>query len=130
MDIRRIIPNISSNKMNESKEFYLNFLGLNIVMDMHWVVTFASPSNPTAQINIVKSDAQFLKNGHVTIRIEASDVDSLYEKAKRLKYEITYPITNEPRGPVRRFWVRDPNGVTINLMTHIDNDEQNQKKIE
>jgi hypothetical protein len=48
--------------MNKSKEFYLNFLGLNIEMDMHWVVTFASQSNPTAQINIVKSDAQFLTN--------------------------------------------------------------------
>jgi predicted enzyme related to lactoylglutathione lyase len=118
MDIRRIIPNISSNKMDESKEFYLNFLGLNIVMDMHWVVTFASLSNPTAQINIVKSDNQFSSNDHVTITIEVSDVDSLYEKAKESGYEITYPITNETWGPVRRFWVRDPNGITINLMAH------------
>lgn len=119
MDIRRIIPNISSNKMDESQEFYLNFLGLTIVMDMHWVVTFASPSNPTAQINIVKSDNQFSSNDHVTITIEVSDIDSLYEKANQLGYEITYPITNEPWGPVRRFWVKDPNGITINLMAHI-----------
>jgi predicted enzyme related to lactoylglutathione lyase len=127
MDIRRIIPNISSNNMDESKEFYLNFLGLNMVMDMHWVITFASPTNPTAQINIVKSDLQFSTNDHVTITIEVSDVDSLYEKAKQHKYEITYPITNEPWG-VRRFWVRDPNGVTINLMTHIVNSEESKAK--
>jgi hypothetical protein len=72
-------------------------------MDMHWVVTFASQSNPTAQINIVKSDVQFLTNDHVTITIEVSDVDNFYEKAKQLKYEITYPITNEPCGSVRSF---------------------------
>ena len=118
MQIRRILPNISSNKMEESKDFYTNFLGLNIVMDMHWVLTFASPSNPTAQINIVKSEKDFISNDHITISIEVSEVDRLYEKAKELNYEITYPLTDEPWGPVRRFWVKDPNGITINLMTH------------
>ncbi len=118
MEIKRIIPNISSTKMEESKDFYTNFLGLLIVMDMHWVLTFASPSNPSAQINIVKSEKDFISNDHITISIEVADVDSLYEKAKKAGYEITYPLTNETWGPVRRFWVKDPNGITINLMAH------------
>ena len=118
MEIKRILPNISSNKIDESNEFYKNFLGLNLVMDMHWVLTFASTSNPTAQINIVKSDNLFISNDHVTISIEVSDVDGLYEKAKNLNYEIAYPLTNELWGPVRRFWVKDPNGITLNLMAH------------
>ena len=33
MDIRRIVPNISSDKMKESKKFYEDFLGLNLFMD-------------------------------------------------------------------------------------------------
>ena len=119
MEIRRIIPNISSTKMEESREFYTKFLGLNIVMDMHWVLTFASPSNPTAQVNIVKSEKSFVSNDHVTISMEVSDVDSLYEKAKESGYVITYPLTTETWGPVRRFWIKDPNGITINLMAHV-----------
>ena len=103
MEIRRIIPNISSTKMEESRDFYINFLGLNMVMDMHWVMTFASSSNPTAQVNIVKSEKSFVSNDHVTISMEVSDVDSLYEKAKESGYEITYPLTTETWGPVRRF---------------------------
>lgn len=118
MEIKRIIPNISSTKMEESEDFYANFLGLSIVMDMHWVITFASPSNPTAQINIVQSDTSFVSNDQVTISLEVADVDFLYERAKELNYEITYPITNEPWGLVRRFWVKDPNGITLNLMAH------------
>lgn len=118
MNIRRIIPNISSTKMEESKAFYTDFLGLNIVMDMHWVITFSSPSNPTAQLNIVKTEKQFSSNDHITITIEVADVDDLYEKAGQLQLEIIYPLTDEPWGPVRRFWVKDPNGVTINLMAH------------
>jgi predicted enzyme related to lactoylglutathione lyase len=118
MSIRRIIPNISSNKLAESKNFYINFLGLTLAMDMKWVLTFASDSNPTAQITIIQSDKSDNLSSNITLSIEVSDVDGLYEKAKALNYEITYDITNEPWG-VRRFFVKDPNGVTINLMTHI-----------
>ena len=104
--------------MEESKDFYVNFIELSIVMDMHWVVTFASPSNPTSQINIVKSEKSFVYNDHVTISIKVTDVVSLYEKVKELDYEITYPLTKETWGPVKRFWVKDPNGITVNLMSH------------
>jgi predicted enzyme related to lactoylglutathione lyase len=49
--------------------------------------------------------------------MEVSDIEQLYEKAKKLKCEIVYPITDEPWG-VRRFFVKDPNGATINLLAH------------
>jgi predicted enzyme related to lactoylglutathione lyase len=118
MDIRRIVPNISSDKLDESKEFYINFLGLTLAMDMKWILTFASASNPTAQISIIQSEELNTSISNITLSIEVSGIDELYAKAKLLDYEITYDITNEPWG-VRRFFVKDPNGVTINLMTHI-----------
>jgi len=117
MTIRRIVPNISSHKLDESKGFYTNFLGLTLAMDMKWILTFASDSNPTAQISIVEDGKSDHSNSSITLSIEVSEIDKLYEKAKSLNYEITYEITNEPWG-VRRFFVKDPNGVTINLMTH------------
>jgi len=118
MTIRRIVPNINSNKLDESKEFYINFIGLTLAMDMGWIVTFVSDSNPTAQISIVQNDQSDNINSNITLSIEVADIDGLYEKAKALNYEITYDITNEPWG-VRRFFVKDPNGVTINLMAHL-----------
>jgi uncharacterized glyoxalase superfamily protein PhnB len=48
---------------------------------------------------------------------EVDDVDSPYDVALSMGYDIVYPITDEPWG-VRRFHVKDPNGVTINLMRH------------
>lgn len=119
MDVKRIIPNISSTKMEESKVFYVEFLGLKIVMDMNWVVTFASPSNPSSQLNVVVSDKSFTPNDLVTITIEVTEIDILYEKAIQSGYEISYPLTKEPWGPVRRFWVKDPNGITINIMEQV-----------
>ncbi len=118
MDIRRIVPNISSDKMEESKRFYTDFLGLNIVMDMEWILTFASSSNPAAQISIVKKIKPNVADSDITITIEVNDIDTIYAKAIALDYKIAYPITNESWG-VRRFFVKDPNGVIINLMCHL-----------
>jgi predicted enzyme related to lactoylglutathione lyase len=121
MNIIRIVPDITSTKMEESKSFYSDFIGLKLAMDMGWILTFVSESNPTAQINLLKSDEPVSGNSNFGISFEVSDIDVMYEKAKSGKYEITYPITNEPWG-VRRFFVKDPNGVIVNLMTHIKND--------
>ena len=118
MDIGRIVPNVSSDRMKESKKFYEDFLGLNLVMDMEWILTFASASNPTAQLSIVKKDKPNSADSDITISIEVNDIDSLYAKAIAKNYTIPNPITNEPWG-VRRFFVKDPNEVIINIMCHI-----------
>jgi predicted enzyme related to lactoylglutathione lyase len=118
MSIRRIVPNITSTKFEESKKFYCDFLGLTLAMDMGWILTFVSSTNQTAQISVVKGENFGGVNSDITLSIEVSDIDTLHDKAKSLNYEIVYPITNEPWG-VRRFFVKDPNGVTINLMTHL-----------
>ena len=118
MKIRRIVPDISSTNLEENKKFYADFMGLKLAMDMKWILTFISESNPTAQINIIQSKEPIDVNSGVGISFEVSDIDLMYKKAKSNNYEITYPITNEPWG-VRRFFVKDPNGVIINLMTHI-----------
>ena len=118
MEIRRIVPNISSDKMEASKKFYKEFLGLKLVMDMEWILTFASPSNETAQISIVKKDKPNVEGSDITISIEVNDIDTLYKKAVAMDYKIPYPITNEPWG-VRRFFVKDPNNVVVNIMTHL-----------
>ncbi len=113
-----MVPNISSDKMEESKKFYKDFLGLEIVMDMEGILTFASVSNPTAQITIVKKIKPNVVDSDVSISIEVNDIDNLYAKAIALDYKIPYPITNESWG-VRRFFVKDPNGVIINIMCHL-----------
>ncbi len=86
-------------------------------MDMEWIITFASASNPTAQISIIKNNNTHAQQG-ITISIEVDDIENLYQKATEMNYKIVYPITNETWS-VRRFFVEDPNSVIINLMHHI-----------
>ena len=119
MKYRRITPDITSNKIEESKIFYSNFIGLKLAMDMGWILTFISESNPTAQINLLRSEEQNIDNSNVSISIESSDVDELYKKALSENLESVYPLKVEEWG-VKRFFVKDPNGVTVNIMCHID----------
>ena len=48
MNIRRVVPDIRSKQMDESRAFYVDFLGFNVEMDMGFITTFVSPSNPTS----------------------------------------------------------------------------------
>ncbi len=115
MTIRRVVPNIESGKIDESKAFYGDFLGFNLAMDMGWIVTFAAPGNPTAQISVLRADAT--APVHPDISIEVDNVDALYAQAQEQEIEIIYPLTDEPWG-VRRFFIRDPTGKIINVLGH------------
>ena len=118
ISINRIVPNIFSLDVENSKQFYMGFLEMELVMDMEWILTFASKDNPSSQISILQFDKKGqLDNSATFLSIEVSDIDKLYERAIKQSIEIIYPITDEPWG-VRRFFVKEPNGATINLLAH------------
>jgi hypothetical protein len=39
MNIRRVVPDIRSKQMDESRAFYVDFLGFNVGMDMGFMTT-------------------------------------------------------------------------------------------
>ena len=116
MNIRRVVPDIKSQHLDESRAFYVDFLGLKVGMDMGFIVTFVSPSNPTAQISVMRDDgaSTLLPN----VSVEVADVDEVHARAVERRLEIVYPLTDEPWG-VRRFFVVDPDGTVLNVMSHL-----------
>lgn len=116
MTIRRVVPNVASEDTELSRAFYEGFLGLERAMDMGWIATYVSPTNPTAQVSVVRrTDAGAPP---VTLSVEVDDVDRAYGAAVTRGLDIVYPLTDEPWG-VRRFFVRDPDGVIVNVLTHL-----------
>ena len=57
MSIRRVVPNIGCLEIDASRKFYTDLFGFQVAMDMGWIVTLVSPSNPTAQISFAKGGA-------------------------------------------------------------------------
>jgi predicted enzyme related to lactoylglutathione lyase len=117
MSIRRIVPNIQTERMEESRRFYTEFLGLEVAMDMDWIVTLVSPTNATAQISLIRGPAAETPQTSLSLSVEVADVDAAHAKAVASGVSTVYLLTDEPWG-VRRFQVMDPNGVVINVMSH------------
>jgi len=115
MSIKRVVPDITSERMDESRKFYTEFLGMDLAMDMGWIMTFVSPGNPTAQVTLMQPPGSTVPNPNLSI--EVTDVDAAHARAVALGLRIVYPLADELWG-VRRFFVADPNGVIVNVMSH------------
>jgi predicted enzyme related to lactoylglutathione lyase len=115
MPVRRIVPDFHSPEPAASREFYAEVLGLEVAMDLGWIVTFAAPGNPAAQISLMREDASASVQPDASIEVD--DVNAAHAAAERLGCEIVHPLTDEPWG-VRRFFVREPNGKVLNILSH------------
>ena len=54
-----------------------------------------------------------------SLSVAVADVDAAYAEAQQRGYEIVHPLTHEAWG-VRRFFVRDPHGIVVNVVAHAD----------
>jgi uncharacterized glyoxalase superfamily protein PhnB len=78
-------------------------------------VPFSAPGNSAAQISVMRQDASAPVQPDASIEVD--DVDAVYAAAQRLGYEVVHPLTDESWG-VRRFFVRDPTGKVLNVLSH------------
>ena len=127
MSIRRIMPDIhveSGEALTANRAFY-GLLGFEEVMRLPtggdagttgaWVMTMASPSNPTAQVSFLTHDATAPVIPDLSVEVE--DVDAVYEEVRASGAEIVHSLRDEEWG-VRRFFVRDPEGRVVNVLGH------------
>ncbi|WP_026084607.1 VOC family protein [Streptomyces viridosporus] len=114
MAVRRVMPVIQSEAAQESREFY-GLLGFEEVMNLGWIMTLASSSHPAAQVSIMTSD----RTAPVTpdMSVEVDDVEAAYAAMRDSGAEIVHPLQDEEWG-VRRFFVRDPTGRVVNVLSH------------
>lgn len=116
MTVKRIVPDLSSTRPDESKAFYRDILQLQVVMDHGWIATLADPARPDQQLSLMTHDATAPVAPDVSIEVD--DVDAAYRAAKAAGASIVHELTDEPWG-VRRFFMRDPDGHVINVLGHV-----------
>jgi hypothetical protein len=113
MTIKRAVPNIRSDRPGETRDFFVELLGFEEVMDLGWVLTVASPTNPSAQISVVSNDDPCAPG----MSVEVEDVDAVHARAVERGLEVVYPLRDEEWG-VRRFMLREPSGTVVNVVSH------------
>lgn len=116
MTVKRIIANIEAPQPDVACAFYGGVLGLEVVMDHGWIMTFAAtPAVIAPQISIASEGGSGTPVPDLSIEVD--DLDDVLGRAKAAGHAIEYGPQQEPWG-VRRFYVRDPFGNLVNVLTH------------
>lgn len=115
MTVRRIVANLRADNPAAAKAFYGELLGLDIVMDHGWILTFAAQGEMTPQLSVASEGGS--GTPVPVLSIEVDDLDEVYGRAQVSGCDIVYDLADEPWG-VRRFFLRDPFGNVVNILSH------------
>jgi catechol 2,3-dioxygenase-like lactoylglutathione lyase family enzyme len=115
MTVKRIVANIATEDVAAAKRFYHDVLGLDVLMDLGWIATYGSSEKMTVQVSFA------VEGGSGTpvpdLSIEVDDVDAVLAAMQAAGFPVEYGPADEPWG-VRRFYVRDPFGRLVNILSH------------
>jgi catechol 2,3-dioxygenase-like lactoylglutathione lyase family enzyme len=118
MQPTRVIADLTVADIEVSRAFYADFLGLSVeAFNLGWVARFETPDG-RANIQLVTRDETSVEDAVVSVAV-GDGINEAYAEAQRRGYEIVHPLTQEAWG-VRRFFVRDPDGNVINIVSHSD----------
>ena len=115
MQVKRIVANIAAENVTAAKLFYQDILGLEVLMDHGWIATYGSSQKMNLQVSIASEGGSGTPVPDLSIEVD--DLDSALQRMRKAKVAIEYGPANEPWG-VRRFYVRDPFGRLVNILTH------------
>ena len=115
MAVKRIVANIENSRPADAKAFYGDILGMDVAMDHGWIMTFASDARAVAQVSIASEGGSGTPVPDLSIEVD--NLDEVLARVLEAGFDIEYGPASEPWG-VRRFYVRDPFGRLLNILTH------------
>ncbi|WP_044239036.1 VOC family protein [Flexithrix dorotheae] len=121
--LNRIMTNICSRNLAESRDFYTKLFDFNVDYESEWFVHLISEDKKLElgiidQTNeLVPKDYQSNPNGFY-ITFVVSDADEIFKIALSEHFEIVSEPSNTFYGQ-RRFLLKDPNGTLIDISSPI-----------
>jgi catechol 2,3-dioxygenase-like lactoylglutathione lyase family enzyme len=120
LKVKRIVANVGVSDLAAATRFYRDSLGLDVLMDMGWIVTYGSHETMAVQVSFMTEGGSGTPVPNLSIEVD--DLDTALARIRQAKIPIEYGPTTEPWG-VRRFFVRDPLGQLVNILSHEPNAE-------
>ncbi len=114
--VKRIVADLPATNPSKVKQFYQDVLGLEVMMDLEWIVSLGKSGSMPIQLSIASEGGS--GTPLPALSIEVDDVDEALTRAQGYGANIEYGPVDEPWG-VRRFYVRDPAGNLLNILQHM-----------
>jgi uncharacterized glyoxalase superfamily protein PhnB len=121
MKIKRVDSTFSTNKLQESKEFYIQYFGFKLVYESDWYVELIAPGDCSVGVSFTlpqREEGEFFNGKGVILSFEVENVDAEYNRLKEAGLEIYQNLQDKPWGE-RSFVVNDPNGVHLYIYKSI-----------
>ena len=122
MKLASVYPVILTDKMTESKAFYLEHFPFEPVFEADWYVSLKSTRKRPFELALldnahesVPKDYRKRFSGGLIINFEVEEVDAVFEQFKNAGLAIHQSLRNEAFGQ-RHFITSDPNGVLIDII--------------
>lgn len=115
MAVKRIVANIAAEGTEEAGRFYGELFGMDVLMDLGWIVTFGSDQRMAVQLSVMTEGGSGTPVPDISIEVD--DLEETLARVTRGGYAVEYGPADEPWG-VRRFFVRDPFGKLVNVLSH------------
>jgi len=120
MSVQRTLINICSDRLAQSRDFYVELLGFQVQYDSDWYVQLVCEDSPNVVIGIIQRDHELVPQTYrknptgMYVTFVVDDVDASYRNAKSMGLTIVQQPRNEFYGQ-RRFLTVDPNGCLIDI---------------
>jgi catechol 2,3-dioxygenase-like lactoylglutathione lyase family enzyme len=114
MQVLRIVTDLPASDPKALAAFYTELLGLTPRMDGGFIHTLGADQGPI-QLSVASEGGS--GTPVPAMSVEVDNLDAALQRAETLGAEITYGPVNEPWG-VRRFFLRDPDGNLVNILSH------------
>ena len=117
MAVLRVVSDFFAEDPQGLARFYEDLLGLDIAMNMDFVVTLGGAASQTPQVSFMREGGSGAPVP--ALSIEVDNLDEVLAKVRDMAAPIEYGPVLKPWG-VRRFFLRDPAGRLLNILTHME----------
>ncbi|EGO64222.1 VOC family protein [Acetonema longum] len=121
MEIKRFDATISTDKLQESKNFYIDHFGFQLVYESDWYIELISPQSPYFGISFTlpqREAGEFFHGKGLILSFEVANADSECQRLKAAGLAVFQDLQDKPWGE-RSFVIDDPNGVHLYIYQSI-----------
>lgn len=115
MTVRRVVANIATEQLGSARRFYGEVLGMAVVMDLGWILTFTAEGSAPPQVSVAAEGGSGTPVPDLSVEVD--NLDEVHRRVVGAGFVIEYGPVREPWG-VTRFYVRDPFGRLVNILAH------------
>ncbi|BDA80948.1 hypothetical protein LPTSP3_g38780 (plasmid) [Leptospira kobayashii] len=115
---------IITKKLEESKKFYSQWLGMEVKFETDWFILMCLSKKPDFELAFMLPDQKNLRkdyfqrpyqNQGVWLIFETENVKNFYDECKKQKAPIDLELIEEEWGDIH-FTMLDPNGIGIDIV--------------